>query len=125
MSEIRRYLMQSPIVGASVEYVEARDHDAEVRRYDLALQSLTPGGSEFVRDPERCVEFVRQARDEEHKALMAAKAKVKRMREAGDKLRDALNTISDEMDVNFEAHPSWPWCVKADVALFAWKEAIK
>ena len=33
-----------------------------MKEYDLAMQSLTPGGSEFVYDPDRCVEFVRQVR---------------------------------------------------------------
>lgn len=32
---------------------------AELQRYKLALESLTPGGSEFSDSPERCVEFVR------------------------------------------------------------------
>jgi len=32
---------------------------AELERYKLALESLTPGGSEFSDSPERCVEFVR------------------------------------------------------------------
>ena len=29
------------------------------REWSLALQSLTPGGSEFASDPEACVEFIR------------------------------------------------------------------
>ena len=28
-------------------------------RYKFSLESLTPGGSEFVNDPERCAEHVR------------------------------------------------------------------
>ncbi len=30
------------------------------RKLDMALQSLTPGGSEYVGAPERCVERVRE-----------------------------------------------------------------
>ena len=32
-------------------------------RYKHALEGLTPGGSEFVDDPERCAETVRSTRD--------------------------------------------------------------
>ena len=42
----------------------------ETRRWRLALNSLTPGGSEFVDDPERCVQFVKWAQDTEHKAML-------------------------------------------------------
>lgn len=41
---------------------------ADVRRFDLALQSLTPGGSEFVRDPERCVAYVKDLFHSGHEA---------------------------------------------------------
>jgi hypothetical protein len=41
-------------------------------RYDHALQSLTPGGSEFVRDPERCVQTVTELRRGEHAAMVKA-----------------------------------------------------
>lgn len=33
---------------------------ARCKRLDMALQSLTPGGSEYVGDPERCVARVRE-----------------------------------------------------------------
>jgi hypothetical protein len=29
--------------------------EARVREFDLAMQSLTPGGSEYVNNPQRCV----------------------------------------------------------------------
>lgn len=40
--------------------------EAERKRYDMALQSLTPGGSEYVSDPERCVEHVRERLHAQH-----------------------------------------------------------
>ena len=33
------------------------------RKLDIALQSLTPGGSEYVGDPERCVRHAVEVRD--------------------------------------------------------------
>lgn len=32
---------------------------AHIKQLDMALQSLTPGGSEFVGEPARCVDYVR------------------------------------------------------------------
>ena len=43
--------------------------EVERKRFDVALQSLTPGGSEYVNDPERCVAVVRQIRDSHHKLI--------------------------------------------------------
>jgi hypothetical protein len=48
-------------IKKELEAAEAgkREAEQETERYRLALESLTPGGSEFVRDPERCVAYVR------------------------------------------------------------------
>ena len=42
-------------------------------RYIKALESLTPSGSEFVLDPERCVKFVRDFQQIEHNMLLKYK----------------------------------------------------
>jgi hypothetical protein len=55
---------------------------------DRALQSLTPGGSEFVHDPERCVAFVRQARAGEMEALKAAVRRAQTAEAAAAKERE-------------------------------------
>lgn len=44
-------------------------------RYKRELEGLTPGGSEFVNEPERCSEFVR----EKQLTLMRLWLKAKRM----------------------------------------------
>ena len=44
-----------------------RDRADKIMR---ALESLTPSGSEYVNDPERCVQFVRDARDSQMKAML-------------------------------------------------------
>lgn len=46
--------------------------DATIDTLNRALVSLTPLGSEFHMNPERCVNFVREMRDGEHKALIQA-----------------------------------------------------
>ena len=61
-------------VGTYAEGFRAGQESAERRAValDRALQSLTPGGSEFVHDPDRCVAFVQEARASEMLALKAA-----------------------------------------------------
>ena len=55
--------------------------------WSLALQSLTPGGSEYVDDPPRCVAYVREARESQHRVLLGL---VKRMHTERRLLDDAL-----------------------------------
>lgn len=53
--------------------------DAEQQRaekWSLALQSLTPGGSEYVDDPERCVAFVRETRERQHATILNLKQRL-------------------------------------------------
>lgn len=45
-------------------------NEAKYKEAMRALASLTPGGSEYVDDPARCVEFVRAVRTSEHKAII-------------------------------------------------------
>jgi len=47
-----------------------------------ALESLTPGGSEFVNEVERCVEFLRENRTSQMKMIVALTKRVKELEEA-------------------------------------------
>ena len=62
--------------GAYKELFLATEAQAEIGRYDLALQSLTPGGSEFVNDPERCVQFVKDIRHANFEMIKKQKAEI-------------------------------------------------
>src|SRR5688572_18175393 len=58
------------ILNAAPDMLAAiRSRDEEVRSWSLALQSLTPGGSEYVDDPARCVAFVRETREFQQRAV--------------------------------------------------------
>lgn len=57
-----------------------------------ALVSLTPGGSEFVNDPERCVAVVRATSESQGRVIVQFK---KRMDKA-EKERDALLVVCQE-----------------------------
>jgi DNA repair ATPase RecN len=43
------------------------------KRYRLALESLTVGGSEYHEDPERCVAHVRERQESQHRAIVKFK----------------------------------------------------
>jgi hypothetical protein len=61
----RRHEPGSPVdLQARLAAAEAKGHE-----WALALQSLTPGGSEYVDDPARCVGFVRETRESQHQAI--------------------------------------------------------
>ena len=60
-----------------------------VKELDLALQSLTPGGSEFVNDPERCVAYCREIRNSQLRQIIKLSHRVKELEEQLQTSRDA------------------------------------
>lgn len=77
------------------EVVLSKDYDAlkvERDRAMKALHDLTPGGSEYFNDIERCVSTIRHTRDvlmrqfvNERKRTHALEAEIKRLREECEK----------------------------------------
>jgi hypothetical protein len=67
----------------------------EIKPYDLALQSLTPGGSEFVRNPERCAKFARERRDSANAAMKKAIIERNELRSENERLRQMLDGLAD------------------------------
>jgi hypothetical protein len=51
-------------------------------RYKRALEGLTPGGSEFVNDPEFCAQWARKARDTQHAMIIKQQVELKQLRES-------------------------------------------
>lgn len=86
----------------STQVVDVEDQRDRLRsrlqEAEAALQSLTPGGSEFVNDPWRCVKFARDARDIEHAALMKKHARLQEAEAERDKARAACNTYHEELN---------------------------
>ena len=58
----------------------------EIRKWSLALQSLTPGGSEYVDDPERCVQAVKDIRDFHRKGALDWARRARVAKEKRDEL---------------------------------------
>jgi hypothetical protein len=61
------------------------EKDQHCLKWKRALEGLTPGGSEFVDDPEACARFVRERRASQRDLLIRAN---KRVKAALDKQRD-------------------------------------
>jgi hypothetical protein len=46
-------------------------------RYKRALEGLTPGGSEFVNDPEYCAQWIRERREYQHETIIRQQRAIK------------------------------------------------
>lgn len=66
-----------------IEFCPLHAHAAD---YKEALESLTPLGSEFVNDPQRCVEAVREYQNGQHQQIV-------KMKKQRDDYRVALERI--------------------------------
>lgn len=67
-----------------------------------ALVSLTPGGSEFVDDPERCVAVVRATRDSQHRVIVQFKMRMDAALEVNKQLVAALQWIASSGSKSIE-----------------------
>jgi hypothetical protein len=60
-----------------------------LKRYKRELEGLTPGGSEFVNNPEGCAAFVRDKMEQQHRLIVKFKLR-------GDEiLTDYQNTVKE------------------------------
>lgn len=76
---------ESGMVGGSMSACEV-----ELERWRKALLSLTPSGSEFVDDPEYCVQFVRQSQRAMFSALRKKRGEIDLLVTENKRLRDGL-----------------------------------
>lgn len=60
--------------------------ESEAEKYRLALEELTPGGSEFYKNPKRCISYIQDRFEFGHKA----KVEAVRLRRVIEKFRDYL-----------------------------------
>ena len=70
----------------------------ELDKWRLALESLTPNGSEFVNDLDACMKYILDRRQSEHESR---KVQAKRIRE----LETALENLSNSLVDNAEEQP--------------------
>jgi hypothetical protein len=87
-----------PVVDALCDERDrlAAERDAEKARADKAdraLQSLTPCGSEYVNDPERCVRYVRESRDMQHRNIMSRQKRIVELEAERDAARAEVERL--------------------------------
>jgi len=70
----------------------------ECDRYRLALESLTPGGSEYYKNPEHCADFVNTIRQNQHKKILEEVKRRKKAEERIEELERALINIASDME---------------------------
>ena len=72
---------------------------AKAETAQLALESLTPGGSEYVGDPQRCVAYVRETSHSQHAAIVKFKQErdaFQRRAEGAERQLDAYIAVRAE-----------------------------
>lgn len=89
--------MPKPVADPKLSRLELAllaDRERQLAEARRALESLTPGGSEYVADAARCVAYVRDRRDQQHRILVdfkqraeSAEAKLRAVGELRDELR--------------------------------------
>ncbi len=89
MREIAKRGDYAPANSIVLELIE------HAKVFDMALQSLTPGGSEYVNDPKFCVERAREIRETHHRLIAKFGTEAKQLREA---LRGAMKLPRPWMD---------------------------
>lgn len=105
-------------VGKAIAVAKLADKAiADYRKAMLALESLTPGGSEYVGDPERCVAHVQDHRDSTAKLL---KKTIK-----DRKVLDVENAIykchlANALNHAKEVCPDYPWSASPTMSEIAW-----
>lgn len=66
--------------------------DAEIARWKKAVEGLTPGGSEFFNDPERCAKFIRDFQ-------MSIPARIVRQEAEIAALRGVLEALANDFEM--------------------------
>lgn len=64
---------------------------AQVQRRDLLLQSLTPGGSEYVNAPERCAAYAQKVKRDQHEHIVQVTKRAKEAEAERDALRERID----------------------------------
>lgn len=83
------------IVTALNQYQAVCAERDELTKWRLALESLTPGGSEFVNDLPRCLEQIQRQRGREHQTAIDAVKEKRAVCAERDRLRAVLDAADE------------------------------
>lgn len=76
----------------------AEKAESSLRKLDIILQSLTPGGSEFVNDPDRCVAYIKDVRETQHNMIKKLTMKNRKLKEAVEEHKKLVGTHNSLVD---------------------------
>lgn len=63
-----------------------------------ALESLTPSGSEFVNDVERCVAFVKSSQESQHRTIVNFSSRAKAAEERHERLKRNVKKLACDVE---------------------------
>ncbi len=90
------------------EFERLTNLEAQLKEQEMLFQSLTPGGSEFVNNPKRCVDWIRDQVDSQHRLLMRALHRKKAAEARVEGLRKAVGLGLQYMGNHYEVYPGEP-----------------
>lgn len=98
------------------------------QRWERALVGLTPGGSEFVGDPEKCIKFVEERREALMRLFIDKKAELERLKssqqeEMARAVRPWREQLQDLVD-NDSCSCSTKLCARCQVSLDLARELL-
>lgn len=77
----------------------AEEHDAEWEYKNniwyKSLYDLTCGGSEFINDPKRCVEYVKQIQASQHEQIIRLSKENKELSQSSGLIKELVDTLKD------------------------------
>ncbi len=95
---LQKYLKESQDHCKELE-VNLEKEREKADKFDLALQSLTPCGSEFAHDPERCVEYVKEVRNHQQELIKKFVRRAKEAEEQVEKLILSKQDIEGQLEI--------------------------
>jgi len=96
----------------------------EIERLDNLFQSLTPGGSEFVKEPEKCVAYAKESRSSLFDALKRKDRIIKQMEALAEEMAEAGDKISNHHDVMTCVRTNLDYPCQFCMELTIWTQAL-
>jgi DNA repair exonuclease SbcCD ATPase subunit len=128
IQEIRNWLIIARKLESHIEYEKALNFietllshistlEERVEKLDLVLQSLTPGGSEFVNDPKRCIEYVKDIREDQFRLI-------KKFATERNYFESRLKRLQEAVDEHKSTPPNIRLTMKHDVKLYKVRDEV-
>lgn len=104
MSEDYQQMVASQIRAAFI--AGAQSQSSRIKELERMIESLTPGGSEFVGDPQRCIDYTKEVAAGIPKLIQPLKSRIKELEEALEKIQ-GMKLQGRETDYKFAFNRCW------------------